>query len=744
MQFRSIKFRIPFIIIVFSTITVVVTGLLLQYIALKDLESGAAEKNQIIAGMVGNHIDQYVEDASSIVKTAGSFSSMSYGDLSKVESEIFRIYDNFDHFDLIFYMNADARMIFSKPTNENVKDRVYTDRNYYWEIIKEKREVSISPLLISSVLEMPHFIIAAPVYDLGDEPVGLIGAGIPLSNIQQVIHKTQQDFPGHIWLLDERGTIAVGPNEGALKSLEPIENYEVNAGGQQLDLKTLISRGETSSYSFTRAGTQYYGSVAFVASTGWTVIVEQDEAAFFKDLKDFNYKLTVVVAMVVMISLIIGWLMANRITAPVYGLVAQVRRMTRGADGALNPTEPTEPTEPPEPANLRSYPQAFDEIGELSAAFTEMRTQLRYHIEQLESAYQKENRLQEYLNNILYSVNNGILVVGQNREITLFNRAAEEMTGFSAEDRIGTSIDVFLEDLGLDLKAQMDQALDFGRTYKEIGASMQVEQGDRRYLRMGVSPVVDGAGETIGAVFLFRDVTRQVLMEDELRREDRIRAFGELSASIIHDIGNPLAGIANLIELVRSENCPEPLKDEVLNLLESEVSGLNSMVINFLEFTRSSGKTRTKEKLATMLENTLRLMQSEISEKQVDIKLSPMEDLPEIFVDKRAIKQVLFNLIRNAVQAVAPAAGGQIDIDAVVDLKTVRISIKDNGAGMDENQLEKLFQPFNTTREEGTGLGLFIAYNIIREHGGRIHANSEPGRGTEFVVVLPLEEGADV
>lgn len=727
MRIRSIKFRIPLIIIIFSTITVLVTGLLLQYIALKDLESGAAEKNQIIAGMASNHIDQYVEDASGIVKTAGSFSSMSFGDLNRVESEIFRIYDNFEHFDLIFYMNAEARMVFSKPTNENVKDRVYTDRSYFWEIIEEQRAVSISPLLISSVLEMPHFIIAAPVFDAEQETVGLIGAGIPLSNIQNVIQKTQKDFPGQIWLLDETGTIVVQPNQGTLSSLERYENIEIDVNGRSSDLNTLINSGERASYSFLRDGIRYYGSISFVASTGWTVIVEQDEATFFEDLRDFNYKLTVVVALVILISLIIGWLMANRITAPVYGLVDQVRRMTRKVDGEVTA-----------PLNLQTY----DEIGELSAAFTEMRTQLRYHIEQLESAYQTENRLQEYLNNILYSVNNGILVVDQNRVITLFNRAAEEMTNFEASERIGTSIEVFLSDLGLNLKDQMDEALDLGKAFKEIEASICEEEKETRFLRISGSPVVDVGNVTIGVVFLFRDVTQQVLMEDELRREDRIRAFGELSASIIHDIGNPLAGIKNLIELVRSESCPEPLKDEVLNLLESEVSGLNNMVINFLEFTRSSGKERTMESVATMLENTLRLMQSEILEKQVVVRVKPMLELPEVLVDKRAVKQVFFNLIRNAVQAVRP--GGHIDIAAECGLETLRISIKDDGVGMNEKQLSKLFQPFNTTREEGTGLGLFIAYNIIREHRGRIQVNSSPDRGTEFVVVLPLDEGVDV
>jgi signal transduction histidine kinase len=119
-----------------------------------------------------------------------------------------------------------------------------------------------------------------------------------------------------------------------------------------------------------------------------------------------------------------------------------------------------------------------------------------------------------------------------------------------------------------------------------------------------------------------------------------------------------------------------------------------------------------------------------------------MDDLPDVLVDKRAMKQVFFNLLRNAVQAVSP--GGQIVVTAAADSSTLWVGIKDDGVGMDDQQLKQLFQPFNSTREEGTGLGLFIAYNIIREHGGIIEVTSEQHHGTEFNVLLPLVEGVDV
>lgn len=240
MRRNSIKFRIPFSIMMFTTLCMLITGLILWVIAVGDLEKSAMDKNHLISDMVSNQIGQYLEDASSVVITAGNFSSMSYGDLDHIESEIFRIYDNFEHFDLIFYMNAEAQMVFSKPGNDNNKNRIYTDRSYYWDIIRDKKPSTISPLLVSSILEMPHFILAAPVFDEKHEIQGLIGAGIPLSNIQRVIDKTQKNFVGKIWILDENGIIAVQPGQNRVSELEHFENAKVQLGSVETDIYTII------------------------------------------------------------------------------------------------------------------------------------------------------------------------------------------------------------------------------------------------------------------------------------------------------------------------------------------------------------------------------------------------------------------------------------------------------------------------------------------------------------------------
>ncbi|MFA5524330.1 MAG: PDC sensor domain-containing protein [Tissierellales bacterium] len=181
----SLKVKLTLALVILALSCVLLTGFLLQYIASQNIEAKILNKNQIISRMISDQIDIYLNDAKSTVVTAANFSSQSYGDLPQIKNEIFRIFDNFEYFDLIFYMDADARVVFSKPSNDNVSDMIHKDRSYYWEAINEGK-TSISSLHVSRILNRPHFIIAAPVHDMNGRVIGLIGAGLPLAILQRL------------------------------------------------------------------------------------------------------------------------------------------------------------------------------------------------------------------------------------------------------------------------------------------------------------------------------------------------------------------------------------------------------------------------------------------------------------------------------------------------------------------------------------------------------------------------------
>lgn len=722
MNRNSLNFKIPFFIIIFAICCVLITGFILQYIVSDNLEKKATEKNMMISGMISDQISLYLEDARKTVVTASNFSSQSYGDLSQIKQEIFRIYDNFDYFSLIFFTNSDGKMVFSKPSNDHVKNRIYTDRSYYWDIMNGKKS-TISPLLISSVLGKPHFIIAAPVYDSKGKKIGLIGAGVPLNNIKKVIEKTQKHFNGNIWMTDENGIMVVHPKMDISYKLIKMQNRRANTGKIETNFENIFKNQEDIICNYNIEDKKLYGAITFIDETNWMIVVEQDEDTIFSEVLELQNKLKSVIVIVVLVALISGLILARKITNPIERLVNQVRKLS----GGLKEIQPIE-------IDLKSK----DEIGELGKAFGDMSIKLHKNIKELEDSYNRENRLQQYLNNILRSVKSGILVIDKKSIITVLNKEAESITEFSSEVFLNRSINEFWNKTGLSLEYISNGVLNEGKTFTDIEVIMKNKYNKEIYLSVSASAVLDNEKNVLGVVFLFRDLTRIKIIEEELKREDRIRTLGELSASIIHDIGNPLAGIGNLIEILKDDICDAEIKEEVLDVIEKEVLDLNRLVINFLDFSRSSKHEKESINIKKLVKDIINLLKPEIIAKKIKLTKKFVEKEINLNIERRTIKQALINIFKNSIQAVN--IGGEIYIEVDTREDSIAITIRDNGIGIDKEKLENIFYPFYTTKEEGTGLGLFIAYNVVKEHGGQINVKSELGKETEFLVTLPISD----
>ncbi len=719
MNRNSIKFRIPFFIMVFALGCVFITGLVFQYVATQHLETNVINKNLVISKMVSNHISLYLEDAESTVVTAANFSSQSPKNIEKIRQEIFRIYDNFEYFDLIFYMNTDAQMVFSKPSNEHVKSRRYTDRSYYWDVMKGKK-VTISPLIVSSVLDMPHFIIAASVDDRKGDTIGLIGAGLPLYNIERVIEKTQKEFDGKIWLVDENGILAVHPDYNTYEDLVELDNIKVSVNGKETDFRTILRNKKETIANYTIGEKEYYGAITFVPGVDWMVVVEQDQDIIFSEVIEVKRQLKNIMFFVILLAFVFGLIIAKGITNPIEKLVRQVKRLSY----ELKARKPIE-------LDFDTH----DEIGELSRAFSDMSLRLGENLMDLEDSYNRENKLQQYLNNILKSVTSGIVVIDRESIITIFNNEAEVITGFSSSDFLNKKVDVFLQNIQLEMSNLIKDVLYEGKAFADIEEIIINKRGKEIPLSISASQVLDDNKRVIGVVVLFRDITRIKIIENELKKDDRIRTLGELSASIIHDIGNPLAGISNLIEILKDNTIDRETNTEVLDILEKEVHDLNKLVINFLEFGRSSNLEKKNTDINRLINDIVNLLKPEIIDKEITINKQYLNGIVFADVDRRSIKQAMINIFKNAIQAID--INGRIHITIKEEVDNVSIIVRDDGVGISKEKLEKIFYPFYTTKEEGTGLGLFTAYRVIKEHGGQLKVKSEKDIGTEFLITLP-------
>ena len=230
--------------------------------------------------------------------------------------------------------------------------------------------------------------------------------------------------------------------------------------------------------------------------------------------------------------------------------------------------------------------------------------------------------------------------------------------------------------------------------------------------------------------------------ERNLSQEERDRhlsAITKLTAGIAHEIGNPLNTINLYLELLRTgvENKDKTQLIDWINVILEETSRLDKIVKNFLQMTRANIIPIKKAQINQCVENALSFLRPELESRTITIHLDLSEDIPSFYFDPEKMYQAFLNILINAMEAI-PQINGEISISTSISDNIVNIEISDNGVGIPENEVQYIFDAYHTTKKDGSGLGLMNVYNIIRDHGGRVYVETEEGRGTTFMISLPM------
>ena len=224
---------------------------------------------------------------------------------------------------------------------------------------------------------------------------------------------------------------------------------------------------------------------------------------------------------------------------------------------------------------------------------------------------------------------------------------------------------------------------------------------------------------------------------EQLRRADRLSALGELSAGLAHEIRNPLGSIEGALQILCRPELPAATRQEFGDLGRKEVDRLKGLLTNFLDFARPQPPRRSVVDPRQLLESISGLAAETAKISGVQLRVEPSDHVPTVSLDPEQMKQVLLNLVINAVQAMP--TGGEVLLRAVNKPDEVILEVQDAGRGIPPEDIERVFNPFVTTRPDGTGLGLSIAYQIVSQHGGHITARRNPERGMTFTVTLPWQ-----
>jgi len=303
-----------------------------------------------------------------------------------------------------------------------------------------------------------------------------------------------------------------------------------------------------------------------------------------------------------------------------------------------------------------------------------------------------------------------------------------------------TDYDFYPRDLAERYRADDRSAMESGRQYE--ADEDYIQDGQKRVVHTVKTLIKDENGVASGVLGIFWDITEQKQMQEQLILTDRLASIGQLVSGIAHELNNPLTGVIGFSDLLLERDLPEDIKED-LGTINREAKRTANVVKGLLTFVRKQGTGKALVDINSIIQGVLQLRSYEQRVSNIKVNNLLTSDLPEVMGNGAQLQQVFINIIVNAEQAMLEAnRRGKLTIatERVGDI--VRASITDDGPGISPENMRRIFDPFFTTKEtgKGTGLGLPICHGIVTEHGGKIYAESEPGKGATFIVELPISK----
>jgi len=374
--------------------------------------------------------------------------------------------------------------------------------------------------------------------------------------------------------------------------------------------------------------------------------------------------------------------------------------------------------------NIFAHISAFYLVAFLSGYLA---SRLEKTVEALEQTDSDLKELTFFSEELIENIPSGVFTTDTDSHILIFNRASEDITGIARGIAVGQKIEAifpFIKHV-----ADIERMEGTIRHHKE----------DDRIISLTISSLRAAAGERIGFIGIFQDVTRFKNMEAEMKQKEKWAMIGELSANIAHEIRNPLASLKGSVEMLRENRVTDTHRERLMEIALKEMERLNKIITDFLTYSKPKIAEFSLFDLNLVLDDAIELLKNTAPVKN-DISIKKdFNGTLHVNADQQKLQQVFWNIGMNAIEAMPD--GGELLVSTKKGDNLIEVVFQDTGVGISHDDIGKIFYPFFTTKDEGTGLGLAIAYRIIEEHKGKISVVSRPGEGTTFKVVIPYSNG---
>jgi two-component system sensor histidine kinase PilS (NtrC family) len=397
------------------------------------------------------------------------------------------------------------------------------------------------------------------------------------------------------------------------------------------------------------------------------------------------------------------------------------------------------------------YVVAFFVVAFLSSHLAEELRKKRGELIQKQDDYEK---LEAFNQDIVQSLDSGLLTIDSSGKITSFNKTAQKILDLKSEELEQGQIHRLFPDIDEALFTLTENS-PTANPYQRYETTLADKRGKTLYLGFSISPLRDNEDQVTGKTFIFQDITRFKEMEEQVKRSDRMATIGEFAAGIAHEIRNPLTSLSGSIQVLKEELELKGANRHLMDIILRESERLNNLITDFLLFAQPSRVNKEKVDIGDLIDETLQLFENSPGHNRA-IKI--VKDLKKkIFLsgDPHQLKQLFWNLFINAAQIMPTGGELRVNLETVNAHGTsnppkgarrgdaspfAKISVSDSGDGIKPEEKEKIFEPFFTTKEGGTGLGLAIVHRIVENHEGFISVISQLHKGTTFDIFLPIGE----